>query len=363
MMKKRTRLAVSLVLVFTLIFGACAPTVTEPPVDTQTPTAAEPPAETPQTSDEGQENVRAVVDQAGRTVTIEDPVERIISGFIISSSAVLALGLEDRLVGIEARADERPLYALAAPQLIELPSVGTMRDFNLEGAVALAPDLVILPMRQLDNAEILTELGIPVIVVEPENPEALMEMIVLIAEATGVPERAVPLIDFYNRSLEEINQLTADIHERPVVYMAGVGSYLTVAPRDMYQSSMITLAGGQIASGDIPGNSWVEISYEQLLTMNPEVIILPSEAGYSIEDVLNNPQLAQISAVQNGRVYQMPNAFESWDTPIPSFTLGIRWLLSVLHEEVYPIESMREYAAAFYAAFFRLEIDTTLIER
>lgn len=353
-----------LALAFVLVLSACAtPAPTQP---TPTPAA---PVEDAQAEDGAPEveqpisQVVTITDQAGRQVTIEGPVERIISGFYISTSAVIALGLEDRMVGIEARADTRPLYALAAPQLIDLPNVGTAREFNLEGAVALEPDLAILPIRQLDNAGILTELGIPVILVEPETPEKLMEMISLIADAAGVPERAQELIDFYTESLEEITRLTADITERPIVYMAGVGSYLRTAPRDMYQSSLIELAGGRNAASDIEGSSWMDISYEQLLVMNPEVIIIPSDAGYGPEDIMNNQQLAQLAAVQSGRVYQMPGAFEAWDSPVPSFTLGIHWLLSVLHEDIYSLDEMREYAAYFYSRFFGIDIDTTLIER
>ena len=368
-MKKKKLLTISFILICALALGACAsaaPTAPMVPGPPAAPVVPEPPAAPEQAPDDAPDYaayLRTVVDQAGRTVTIEGPVQRIVSGFYISTVAVVALNLEDKLVGIEARAYDRPIYALVAPQLIELPSVGTAREFNLEGCIALMPDLVILPIRQLDNAEILADLGIPVILVEPETPEKLMEMISLIAEAAGVPDRAETKIDFYRRSLEEIEQLTAGITEKPTVYMGGVGSYLTTSPAGMYQSYMIQLAGGLNAAGDIDGRSWVEISYEQILVMNPDVIIIPSEAVYGREDVLNNPQLARISAVQNGRVYQMPYAFGAWDSPVTCFTLGIRWLLSVLHEDIYSIETMREYAAAFYTKFYRVEIDTALIGR
>ena len=353
-----------MILILSLVIGGCAaPAPAQPaPAPDYPDYADEAEAESPVYEVSYPTSV-FVIDQAGRQVVIEGPVERIISGFYISSSAVIALGLEDRMVGIEARADVRPIYALAAPQLIDLPSVGTAREFNLEGAIALEPDLAILPIRQLDNAEIMAELGIPVILVEPETPEKLMEMIALIAGAAGVPERAQELIDFYTQSLAEVSRMTAGITERPVVYMAGVGSYLRTAPRDMYQSSMIELAGGISAGADIEGRGWMDISYEQLLVMNPDVIIIPSDAGYDREDIMNNPQLAQLAAVQSGRVYQMPGAFEAWDSPVPSFTLGIRWLLSVLHEDVYSLDEMREYAADFYARFFGIEIDTALIDR
>jgi iron complex transport system substrate-binding protein len=303
---------------------------------------------------------RTVIDQAGRTVVISGQVERIVSGYYISTSAIIALGLTDKLVGIEARAATRPIYSLAVPALLKLPNVGTARDFNIEACITLHPDLVILPIRLRVSAEILEELGIPVLLVDPESPEEIISMITLIGNAVNAEQRAAMLIEHHNRSLEEINLLTWKIVERPVVYMGGVGSYLTTAPRDMYQSELIEIAGG--AAPAIEGNSWTTISYEQLLAINPDVIIIPSEAGYSKEDITCDAQLVNLSAVRNGRIYKMPASFEAWDSPVPSFTLGIRWLLSVLHEDVYPMESMREYAAAFYSRFYGIEIDTGFIE-
>jgi iron complex transport system substrate-binding protein len=295
-----------------------------------------------------------VVDQAGRTVEITQPVERIVSVFYISTSLCITLSVADRLVGIEARADERPIYALSMPQLLDLPVAGTARDFSIETALEMEPDLVIVPMRQRDNADVLMEIGVPAIVVNPENIQALRETIMLVSEATGSQERAETLLAFIDDSLAEFERLTATINEKPVVYMGGVSSYLSTSPDDMFQASLIRLAGG-INALNIPGDSRVEISYEQLLAMDPDIIIIPPEAVYSREDILTNPVLQNLRAVINGRVYQMPYEFEAWDSPIPSFTLGVRWLLTVLHEGLYSTESFLEAVSAFYYEFFNFD--------
>ena len=131
-----------------------------------------------------------LVDQTGREVSISEQPERIVSGYYISTSACIALGLEDCMVGVEAKADTRNIYTLAAPSLLELPSVGTAKAFDLEACLATEPDLVILPARLADSADALTEFGIPVLLVSPEDDELLSEMIALIGEATGTQERA-----------------------------------------------------------------------------------------------------------------------------------------------------------------------------
>ena len=88
-----------------------------------------------------------VIDQAGREVTIEQKPTRLVSGYYISSSLLIALGLDDDMVGIEAKAGKRAIYRLSAPELIDLPSVGSAKEFDLEGCAALEPDLVILPLK------------------------------------------------------------------------------------------------------------------------------------------------------------------------------------------------------------------------
>ena len=73
----------------------------------------------------------------------------------------MALGISDRVVGLEKKADTRPIYAMAAPDLLEKEQVGTMKELDLEAVAALEPDLVVMPKKLMDYAAPLEELGIP----------------------------------------------------------------------------------------------------------------------------------------------------------------------------------------------------------
>jgi len=306
-------------------------------------------------------DTRLVVDQAGREVEITYPVERIVSGYYISSSACIALGLAGRMVGIEARAAARPIYALAAPELLQLPDVGTAKEFSLETCLALEPDLVLLPVHLRDKAEIMEELGVPVVLVNPESFDGLLGMISLIGEAAGITERAERMLGYYGDLRAAVGGLTDGLAERPVVYMGGVASYLTTAPGDMYQSSLIALAGGDNAAKNITGSGWTQISYEQLLVMDPDVIVIPAEAGYDCEDIFADARLISLAAVRDGRVYRMPGEFEAWDSPVPSAMLGVLWMLSLLHGDLFSIAELRDAASAFYGEFYGILIDADLI--
>lgn len=292
-----------------------------------------------------------VTDQAGREVTIEEEPQRLVSGYYISTSALIALDLDEKLVGIEAKADKRPIYKRSAPALIELPSVGTAKEFDLEGCAALEPDLVILPLKLQSAVETLEALGIDVLLVNPENQELLTGMIRLIAEAANAATKAQALLDFTAQQQTFLSEALADA-DKPRVYLAGNSDMLSTAGDAMYQSDMIRLAGGTNAAAEIPDTYWVNISYEQLLAWDPEYIILASDADYTTEDVLADPNLAVCTAVVNGKVYAIPGDAEAWDSPVPSGILGAVWLASVLHPEKVPTADCDARINQYYETFY-----------
>ena len=301
-----------------------------------------------------------LTDAAGRQVTIETEPETLVSGYYITTSMLIALGQQDKLVGIEAKADTRPIYALAAPELLELPSVGTAKEFDLEGCAALEPDLVILPLKLQESAEALEQLGINALVVNPEDMDLLEETLDLLGQATGSSERAHALMDYNAETEAEMAQLLTDA-EKPSVYLAGNSSYLSTAGSKMYQNTLIELGGGENVAAELEDDYWADISYEQLLAWNPDVIVIAADADYTKEDLLADSQLAGLTAVQNGAVYALPSSFEAWDSPVPSGVLGIRWMASALHGDLYSLEQFRQDAADFYKEFYGVEIDTQLI--
>lgn len=356
---KRNRL-ISLLLVI-MIIGLSLAGCTTPAQDS--PEAPLPEAESPevQAPEASGDSPITVTDQGGNVVTLDQPASRVVTSFYGQTYAMIALGLEDRLVAMETGADKRPIYSLAAPELMELPNVGSMKEFNVEAAIAAEPDLMLLPKRLQEHADAFAAVGIPVAICHPESQELLEEMLTMIATLCGQPEQADKLIDYYDETYDKLSEIIAPLSEQPTVYLAGNSDYLSVAPDSMYQASLIARAGGRNAASGIEGDYWVDVSYEQLLSLDPEVIILPSEASYPPEDILNDPQLAELRAVQNKRVYAMPSAFEAWDSPVPSGVLGTLWLLAKIHPDQYSIDQMRDDAAEFYREFYDFDIDPSQI--
>ena len=293
----------------------------------------------------------AVTDHAGREVTIEAEPQKLVSGYYISTSLLIALDLDEKMVGIEAKANKRAIYKLSAPEVIALPNVGTAKEFDLEGCVALEPDLVILPLKLKSAAATLEDLGIDVLLVNPENQELLTSMINMIAAATNTQDKAAELLGFTAAQEAYLAQTLAGA-EAPSVYLAGNSSMLSTAGNAMYQSDMIRLAGGVNVAAAIEDAYWVEIDYEQLLTWNPEYIILASDASYTVEDVMTDPILANCAAVAGGHVYQMPGKAEAWDSPVPSGILGALWLANILHADLLTDADCSAKIDEYYETFY-----------
>ena len=299
-------------------------------------------------------------DQAGRNVQIKAESARIVSCYYMSTAALLALGCADRLVGIEEKAASRNLYRLAAPQILDLPAVGSGKGVNLEAILALEPDLVVLPFKLQEDADRLASFNIPVLVVNPESEEELTEMIRLLGSAAGCEEKAQALLNRYDEMGEALASLLSGA-QTPSVYLTAQSDTLTTYPAGMYQHALIERAGGRNVAGEVEGQSKIQIDPEQLLAWNPDYLFVVAGAAETAEDVLNDSQLQSLSAVQNGRVFAMPDGIEAWDYPTLSSALGQWYLASILHAQIVTPSAVAEKAAGFYRDVFGFTPDAAAI--
>ncbi len=296
-----------------------------------------------------------VVDQTGREVQVPKDVNRVVSGYYISTYMALAMGAVDKLVGIEMKADTRPLYHKVAPQVIELPGVGTAKALNVETVLGLEPDLVILPAWLEETAQQLEDLGLATIVIEPEDLDSLAEAFLLMGKAMGCEERAQAIVDYYEEKVHEVQNLADGKEEKTRVYLAGSEPLRTVSG-GMYQHSIIELAGGRNVSAEVGEGYWANVSLEQVLAWDPEVIVLADYSESGIEQLNKDPKWSGVTAVKKGRVLRFPSPIEPWDSPGPSAVLGILWLTHVLNPDVYTQEQFEAEVSTFYGQFYGVDI-------
>ena len=292
-----------------------------------------------------------ITDHLGREVTIEKQPESFVSGYYISTSLMIALGLDDQLVGVEAKADKRNIYKLSAPELTELPSVGTAKEFDLEGCAALKPDLVIVPTKLKDSIPAMEELGLTVIAVNPEDQTKLFETIDMISTAADVVEKGQELEYWISDALESLKK-SLDGVETPSVYLAGNSALLQTAGPEMYQSTLIENAGGVNAASDITDTYWADTSYEQILSWNPDYIVLAADADYDVDSVLNDSALADCTTVKEGHIAQIPSDIEALDSPVPASFLGSYYVASILHPDVVTEDDFKTTEKNFYETFY-----------
>lgn len=345
--------ALLLALALSVSTTACGSNTTAATTAAET-TAAETTTEAGTTAAKAEQEISypvTVTDHLGREVTIEKQPESLVSGYYISTSLMIALGLDDQLVGVEAKADKRSIYKLSAPELTELPSVGTAKEFDLEGCAALKPDLVIVPTKLKDSIPAMEELGLTVIAVNPEDQTKLFETIDMISTAANVVEKGQELEYWISDALESLKK-SLDGVETPSVYLAGNSALLQTAGPEMYQSTLIENAGCVNAASDITDTYWADTSYEQILSWNPDYIVLAADADYDVDSVLNDSALADCTAVKEEHIAQIPSDIEALDSPVPASFLGSYYVASVLHPDVVTEDDFKTAEKNFYETFY-----------
>lgn len=301
-----------------------------------------------------------LVDQAGREVVVPEKPQRIVSAFgvatpylysLIGGEKIVAaryLGLPDRPLSREVMARIDPEYERKA-----LPG-----EVSVEELVAKGTELVFAGLKHRDLARLLGEVRIPTVLIGPETFEAVEEATLLIGKALGEEEKAQRLVAFYQEILAAVERATADIplEARPKVLVIGT-SPLRVASGAMYQSRMVELAGGVSTTQGIPGY-WQNVSIEQVLIWNPDVIIIVPYGPVEPTDLLQDPLWKDLEAVKSGRIYKMPQLLFPWDTPIPESVLGVLWIARILHPGQVPMD-LAEAVRAFYREFYRCELSSS----
>ena len=120
----------------------------------------------------------------------------------------------------------------------------------------------------------------------------------------------------------------------------------------MYQSTLIENAGGVNAASDITDTYWADTSYEQILSWNPDYIVLAADADYDVDSVLNASALADCTAVKEGHIAQIPSDIEALDSPVPASFLGSYYVASILHPDVVTEDDFKTTEKNFYETFY-----------
>lgn len=278
---------------------------------------------------------------------------RVVTTYLPATDLVLALQGKDDLVAADDKSVESELLKKLEPKH-EIKGIGSKKNgVNIEEIVSLEPNLVVLfPTKDGDDTERkLKEQGIEVVSINPETLESLKNDVLAVGKAMNKEDLAIELNAYIDERIEMVEGRVADLEEKKSVYLAGSRGVLSTHSGDFYQHEMIALAGGKDLSEGLVGG-WNEISAEQVLTWNPDIIVTVNYSPDSRESILENKELSSLEAIQNGYVYTIPSNIESWDMPKPSSVLGIMWMGKTLYPEAFEDLNLQKEADNLYSKYY-----------
>ncbi|ALG75378.1 iron complex transporter substrate-binding protein [Azospirillum thiophilum] len=272
------------------------------------------------------------------------------------TQTMLDLGLADRLVAVSgiAGAEHRLIAPPGAPPGIvaALPRLPD-RAPTLEAVLSADPDFLFAgwsygfnEARGLTPAR-LAEMGVATYSLrescirigprEPISMDTLYADLLSLGKIFGISERAEAMVADFRRRVAAVTERTAAATERPrVMYCDDChtdGAPLSVG-REGMTSLLMELAGGRNIFDDIP-NSYVRVSWEEMVRRNPQWIIvsdhrIPAEAA--IRHLLAAPQLADVEAVRERRFIVLTYAEQ---TPSTRNVDALERMARTLHPELF----------------------------
>lgn len=291
---KRT-FALILALALMLALAACTPAETTPTAEpTLEPTPAPTAEPTPEPTPEATPEAAVLTDMLGREVALPAEVKTIVSLAASNTEILYAIGAGEMLVGRDA-------YSNYPEATADIAVVGDFNGPNIEAIVAADPDVVLASYLQDDVLNQLTELGVAVFCTEASDYEGIYTSIELIGAICGKAEEAAALCAGMRESIGKVQAAAATEAQPTVYYVMSFGEYgeWSGGPGSFINAA-IELAGGIPITKDM-GEVWVNPSIEQIVALDPDIILLSSL--YTIEDLSAANGYADMRAVKEGHVY------------------------------------------------------------
>jgi len=275
---------------------------------------------------------KEIVDMRGVAVKIPSDPQRVVivdKGFITQN--IVALGVQDKIVASggmlssenEKAEDRDSLYLF--PKIIELPNVGyTFGGFNFETLISVKPDLVLwanseyikdneITKEAMDRIE--NELKIPIVVINTpgaySNPtmNTQYEGIIILGKVFNKEKRAKEIHDITKKYVDMVYNRTKDIKdsEKPSVMYIGLKTDDSIGAVWGKNYGDAKFAEEICNIKNVYGESKSQLmSAEQIIAMNPDVIILATNSILPDINILSTAPkykpLQNVNAVKNRRI-------------------------------------------------------------
>ena len=280
----------SIKLFFTLIIisllGACNSDKAE---EQATPQVKEP------TQIDSQQNI-TVIDFSGRKFDFPKPASRVVALAPHIVENLFSIGAGDLIVGAVSHSDY-PKEAL------ELPIVGGYKKINFEAILALEPDVVIgwTTGNSTDSLSKIEELGIPVILDQPDTLDDIAASLRMLGQLTGLEVEADKKADEFLEKLSAFQEVNLDKPKVKTFYQVWNEPLITINGNHIISDAIETCGGTNVFSSSIATAPRTNI--ESVIAKAPEAIIASGMGEARPEWLDDWKQWKAIPAANKGNLF------------------------------------------------------------
>ncbi|MBR5302858.1 MAG: ABC transporter substrate-binding protein [Clostridia bacterium] len=308
------------------------------------------------------QETRVFVDDAGREVTLDETIERVVVTGPLGQIAVFAIAPE-HLEGLCSAWDSAAQPYIDA-QKYDLPVIGQIYggkgNVNLEELMATQPQVVIdVGEPRGDIVEDLNNLqeqtGLPFVHISAYI-DGLDRTYTRLGELLGKHEEGKALADYCADVYARVKALADSVQKKRLLYVVGVTGMGVIA-KNSYHSAVIDMLADNVAVLESPSSKGTgnEVDMEQILTWNPDVILFSQCDAFATAH--EDPLWQAVSAVASNTYYEVPVGPYNW----MGFPPGVQRLLGMLWmgKTLYPAEAdwdMYEETARHFELFYHSEL-------
>lgn len=250
-----------------------------------------------------------------------------------------------RIVGIGRFAYDSDLMKATKPDIEKtIPSAGSGSDINIEVLLKVNPDLVITWSYYPDQVKFMEAKGLRVIALYLDSISEMYEVMRLLGKLFAKEKKMDDTISQMESIFNLIKQRVSNIppeKRKKVLWLYGKPTQVS-GNRDLF-GDVINLVGGINAATTID-NRYADVSIEQIVAWNPDVIFIWGNASYTARGIINGTQWRFIRAVREGRVYKAPK-WSSWSPRLAPVAL---WMAKKTYPEYYKDIDMDKLTDEFF---------------
>jgi iron complex transport system substrate-binding protein len=273
-----------------------------------------------------------LTDGLNREVNLSAPAQRIVSLAPSATEILFAVGAGSQVVG-------RDHFSNYPESVKDLKDVGgSMGDYSFETIKSLNPDLVIATeINTPEQVKSLEDLGLTVYYIKnPVQLDGLYPILESVGTLTGHSKDAAKLASSLKARVAKVVKTIAKAKSTPLVFYeldgSDPGKPWTSGP-GTYMEQLIQMAGG-VNAGSSLKDAWAQISLENLLVQNPNIILLGDSAyGMTPEQVTARSGWQSLQAVKANQIYPFNDDLVS--RPGPRLVDGLEALAKLIHPELY----------------------------